>query len=76
MKYLNNPQYGNKRRTRSPAGEGGHLAIAHLRNRAIAHKIHFKVDRPTGRPPELPDLQPLLQSELKSAAERPGGLTS
>ena len=40
------------------------------------HKIHYKVDRPTGRPPDLPNLQPLLQSELKSPAERPGGLTS
>ena len=33
------------------------------------------MDRPTGRPPDLPDLQPLLQSELKLPAERPGGLT-
>ncbi|CAL8388825.1 unnamed protein product [Boreogadus saida] len=31
-----------------------------------------KVGRPTGR---LPDLQPMLQSEFKSPAERPGGLT-
>ena len=41
-------------------------------------RIIFKVDRPTGRPPDLPDLpdlQPLLQSELKLPAERPGGLT-
>ena len=38
---------------------------AHSLNRAIGHKIHFKVDRPTGSPPDLPDLEAFAAERIK-----------
>ena len=46
--------------------------LGSLQKAGLRTESKKKVGRPTGR---LPDLQPMLQSEFKSPAERPGGLT-